>query len=298
VRTCRDGIVTEYRARKEIVVCAGAIGSPALLLRSGLGPAADLAALGISPVADSPGIGRNFHDHVAIMLSKQVRASTYNTGMDPLRLLGHILNYALFKRGRLASITVQSVGYGRSRPELAVPDFALNFLPLAIEFAGGKPQLRKQNGISIAAHPARPHGRGQIKLRDANPATPPLIAHQLLADERDIETLLSACALAGRIFEAPALAPFMIGDYEPMPRGRAEWIAYLRQRASIGFHPVGSCRMGDGPMAVTAPDLKVRHVQNLRVADASIMPRITSGNTNAPTIMIAEKAAEMILADA
>jgi choline dehydrogenase len=298
VRVRRDEGQENCLARREVIVCAGAIGSPALLLRSGIGPGSELAALGLPVVADLSGVGQNFHDHNAVTVSKEVSSATYNTGMDPIRLLGPLLNYLLFKRGRLSTIAVHAMAYARSQAELAEPDICTSFFPLALDLAGSTPKLRERGGITIVTHPAQTQARGRLRLASPDPATPPIIEYGLLSDERDVDTLVSGCRFIESLFAAPALARYVVGNYDPPQalKSREDWVNYLRARTSIAYHPVGTCRMGVDDRAVVTPELKVRGLEGLRVADASIMPRITSGNTNAPTIMIGEKAADMVLA--
>jgi choline dehydrogenase len=299
VRARRDGVAHDYLSRAEVVISAGAIGSPTLLQRSGVGPGPALAELGIGVVADLPGVGANFHDHCAVAVSKEVSCRTYNMGVDPIRMLGPVLDYLLFRRGRLATIAVHAMAYARSSVQRLQPDICTSFFPLALNLSASTIGLPKRGGITVVTHPAKTHGRGQVRLRNANPAVRPIIDFKLLGDERDVEILVSGCNFIESLFAAPSLAPYVVGNFDPPAtlHSLEDWLPYLRGRTSIGYHPVGTCRMGSDDLAVVSPDLKVRGLSGLRVADASIMPTITSGNTNAPTIMIGEKASDLILAD-
>jgi choline dehydrogenase len=236
VRARRGGISADYGANAEVILSAGAIGSPTLLLRSGVGPGRDLSALGVDVVADLPGVGGNFHDHSAVTISKAVDSVTYNVGMGPLRLLPPVLNYLLFKRGRLATIALHAMAYARSSPELASPDICTQFYPLALDLSGSKPQLRKTGGIAMITHPAKTRTRGRLSLRDPNPATRPVIRYQVLGDERDVDVLVSGCKFLESLFAAPAFAPHVLGSFDPPQplQSHDEWVKYIRSRASIG----------------------------------------------------------------
>jgi choline dehydrogenase len=285
-----------FRARTEVLVCAGTIGSPAILLRSGLGPGCELASLGIPVVADLPGVGRNVQEHSGISQGRLVNVPTYNTMIGWLRLAGHLLQYIFTKRGILTSIAVQAMAYARSAPELPEPDIAMSFLPLAIGFVGGHPTLAKSPGVTIGSQVLRPHGRGRIRLRDVDVESKPIIEHALLSDTRDLALNVQGARLVARMFAAPAFRAYVVGDHEPaeLPSSDKEWEDYARQRAGIGYHCVGSCRMGDDDMSVVDSQLKTRGVDRLRVVDASVMPNIISGNTNAVTSAIAERAADIV----
>lgn len=289
-----------YAARREIIVSAGAIGSPALLLRSGIGAAAELSRLGIDPLLDLPGVGRNLHDHVVVGISKQVRSKTYNLDMGPLGKMRSALEYLLFRKGRLASAAVQAMAYARSRPDAPEPDLAFSFQPVAFDTSVSPPRLRDQGAVNVSVHPTHPRGRGQVRLRSGDYRQRPVIDYPLLADEYDREILLKGCELLESIYSAPALASYVVRGYEPAIAlsSREDWLEWMRGCVTVGWHPVGTCRMGSDQLAVTDSRLKLRGIGGLRVIDASVMPRIVSGNTNAPTIMIAERGADMIVQDA
>ncbi len=291
-----DGQRQSFSAAAEVIVSGGTLASPGILLRSGIGAGADLQAIGIQVLADLPGVGRNVQEHCGVTQSRVVNIPTYNTMVGPLQLAGHLLKYFVARQGILTSIAVHAMAYIRSNPALSEPDICMSMLPLAISFVGGKPSLAKQPGISIGTQVLRPSGRGSIRLRDRDPNVRPLIEHALLQDARDLALSIHGSRVVADVFAAPALRPYVVGDHEPavMPKTDDEWEAYARQRVGIGYHPVGSCRMGNDDLAVVDPQLKVRGIDGLRVVDASVMPNIVSGNTNAATIALAEKAADLI----
>ena len=296
VRALIDDRPVEFRAGREILLSGGTIGSPAVLMRSGIGPGDHLAEKGIEVISDLPGVGRNLQEHVGLTQSREVDQPTYNTMVGPLQMPGHLLKYLLGKKGILTSIAVHAMAYERSDDSLPQPDMCMSMLPLAISFVGGKPSLAKKPGISVGTQILRPHGRGRILLRDKSPDAKPVIEHAMLSDDRDLELIIKGSRRVVEVFSAPAFKPHVVGNGEPpeLPASDSEWAELARERVGIGYHPVGSCKMGTDDMAVVDPELKVKGVDGLRVVDASIMPRLISGNTNAPTIAIAEKAAGLI----
>jgi choline dehydrogenase len=298
VRVVRNGKAEVLSAAAQVIVSAGAIGSPAVLLRSGIGAGADLAAMGVEVVSDLAAVGRNLQEHSAVSISKLVDVPTYNSPFGVGVLARNMVQYLLFKGGPMTSAAVQAMAYARSRPDVESPDIVLNFLPLAISFADGKPGMHPKPGINIAANVARPKSRGQIRLRSPDPADAPVVDHRLIGDERDMQVLLAAMKLIKRIYETPALSRHVVAENipSPMPTTDAEWETLIRASAGIGYHPTSSCAMGEGDDAVLDAELRVRGVEGLRVIDASAMPNIISGNTNAPTIMIAEKGADLVRA--
>jgi choline dehydrogenase len=285
----------DVMARREVILSAGAIGSPEILLRSGVGEAQRLSDLGIGVVHDLPGVGRNLHDHCAVSLVHETRSSIpYGVSLAALpRLMWDGANYVLRRRGVLTSSGAEVSAFVRTSTELPRTNLQLTFM------AGkrGRTMLSYGHGYAITAINLRPWARGTVTLTDRSPLAAPAIDPRFFADERDLDVLVQGVRLARRVF---GTVPF--GRYrgsEVMPGaavGSDEEIRdFIRNTSSTAFHPVGTCAMGSGPNAVVDSDLKVHGVNGLRVVDASIMPVIIGGNTNAPTIMIAEKASDMIL---
>ena len=295
----KDGVTHTIRADREILLCAGTVHSPAILMRSGIGPAQELASHGIAVAVDLPGVGQNLREHNSIGLSKLVNIPTMSAKLGPLRLIGHLLVYLLFRKGLLTTPAVQVMAAIRTEPDLPDPDIILSMLPVAVTFNDkGDAVLERRPSFSFGFHVARPQSRGEIRLRSADPQDKPVIDHRLQGDPSDVAKLAKACRIVEAACAAPALANVITAALRPspVPKTDLEWEAYVRQWGGIGYHAVGTCRMGpDGdPLAVLDPKLRVRGVSGLRVIDASVMPEPVSANTNAPTIMIAEKGAAMI----
>lgn len=284
---------------QEVILSGGAINSPQLLLLSGIGPADHLKKLGIAVKLDLPGVGQNLQDHLV--------AGVFYECVQPVTLKGadslvNFLNYLLFKQGSLTSNVAEAGGFVKSKAELPSPDLQLHFAPIFFYNHGFSKW--ENHALTLGVTQLRPQSRGYIQLRSANPLDPPIIQPNYFSHEADIQCTLRGIQLADKIFQASAFAPWrgdMIVPREiPLPQpGSAEEnqqiAAYIRENTQTLYHPVGTCKMGNDPMAVVNSRLQVRGVAGLRVVDASIMPTIISGNTNAPTIAIAEKAAEIIL---
>jgi choline dehydrogenase len=285
-------------ARQEIIICAGTLQSPPLLMRSGIGAANQLMEHGIDVVVDRPAVGKNLQEHASFPISFFTRVPTQNALLRPWKMPGHLLDYLFRGRGLLTASPVEAMAYLRSRPDLEQPDIKLQFAPMVFDVAKRKPHER--SGISVFANVSSPKSRGEIRLRSADPADAPVIAHQTLGHPDDMTTMISGLKQVVEILKSPPLSDIIEEPCLPtrIPTDDDQWEEALRTFTSIGFHAVGTCRMGSDDDAVVDPQLRVRGIVGLRVIDASVMPVMPAANTNAPTIMIAERGADLILAAA
>ncbi len=284
-------------ARREVILCGGAFGSPQLLMQSGIGPASELKAVGVEPVHDLPGVGRNLHDHIDFILCYKTD-DTDGLGLGAVgtyKLVREMLRWRKTGEGLVASPGSESGAFIRSDPSLERPDLQLHFVPALVDDHSRK--LHLGYGYSCHVCVLRPHSRGTVKLAGTDPLAAPLIDPAFLSDERDAQLLLKGAKITRQIMDAPALKPFRKKEvYTEGVTTDAGLMQHIRARADTVYHPVGSCKMGTDDLAVVDPQLRVRGMEGLGVVDASIMPSVIGGNTNAPTIMIAEKAADMIRA--
>jgi choline dehydrogenase-like flavoprotein len=289
------------RAAGEVILSAGAVGSPKVLELSGVGDGARLAALGIPVVRHLPGVGENLQDHLQLRPVYRVTGvRTLNT--DYARLWKRAamgLEYALFRTGPLTMAPSQVGAFARSGPEYATANLEFHFQPLSLDKWGEG--LHPFGAFTASVANVRPSSRGSVHLASRDPAAPPLIAPNYLSTEEDRRVAVDALRLARRIVAQPPLAKYAPQEHRPGAHlaSDAELVQAAGEIGTTIFHPVGTAKMGieGDPMAVLDERLRVRGIEGLRVVDASAMPRITSGNTNSPVVMIAEKGAEMILAD-
>ncbi len=285
-------------ARREVILTAGALATPKILQLSGIGPAAHLREHGIDVVLDLPGVGENYQDHLEATVQCETKDPISIFGEDKgLRAASHMMQYLLTKTGLLTSTVVESGGFVDTAGT-GEPDIQFHVLPAFNGFADRS--AHAGHGISIGPCVLRPQSRGSVRLRSTNPSDAALFVANSLAEQADVETLVRGVQIAIRISEAPSLARLVKRRVLPKPGLETDPDAlrdYVRAISKTVFHPSGTAKMGaaDDPMAVVSEDLRVRGVEGLRVADASIMPRLVSGNTNAPTMMIGERAARFIL---
>ena len=289
----------ELRASREVILSGGAINSPHLLQLSGIGPGERLKSVGIEPRHDLPGVGGNLSDHFVTRISHRVKdALSINQLARAPRVIPEIFRYAVFGDGALTFGVTSAIVFCRSREGLSSPDLQLSFTPASFSAVDMK-TFDKEPGMTVAVCPVRPESRGTIMAKSADPLEAPAIRPNYLTAEGDAHVLLSGMRQTRKILAAPALAEHSLGEIAPGPEVDTLESAcdYGRSHGNTIYHPVGTCKMGEDPMAVVDPRLRVRGMEGLRVIDASVMPTVTTGNTNAPTIMIAEKGAAMILED-
>ena len=285
----------QITATKEIILAGGAFNSPHLLMLSGIGPADHLMDHGIKVVHDSPEVGENLQDHIDYVSAyKSARKDTFGTSPSgTLDIIKGIFEWRKKRTGKLTTTFAESGGFVKSENSVERPDLQYHFVVGIVDDHNRK--LHLGHGFSCHVCVLRPKSRGYVKLEDADPSSKPLIQMNFLQEREDMDLLLKGFHMMRGVLEAPALSPWRKKElYTADIHDDAKLEKIIRDRADTVYHPVGTCRMGSDETAVVDPELRVNGVEGLRIADASIMPRIVGGNTNAPTIMIGEKCADMI----
>lgn len=298
VRYRRDGVKLKAGARREVILCGGPINSPQLLKLSGVGPAAELGAFGIDVVANRPGVGENLQDHLEFtfqVASKQPITLFSHTGFIRRALIG--AEWLLRGKGLGASNHFEAGGFIRSRAGVRYPDIQFHFLPMAVAYDGST--LAREHGFQAHVGPMRSKSRGWVRLKSSDPAEPPMIQFNYMSHSEDWTEMRSCVRLTREIFAQAAFDRYRGREIQPGTKCVSDEAidAFVRERVDSAYHPSCTCKMGSpaDPLAVVDPQTRVIGVEGLRVVDSSIMPSITNGNLNAPTIMIGEKAADMIL---
>jgi choline dehydrogenase len=296
----RDGALASAKARVEVLVAGGSFNSPQLLQLSGVGPADLLKRHGIGVVHDLPGVGANLQDHcTGRMVYECTRPVTLNDvlGNWPKSVLA-ALRFAFLRKGFLAQGQSYATGFIRADPAAATPDIQTSVTVYSFDRPGDP--LHKFPGFTLTARLLRPESRGSVTIRSNDPVAPPVIAPNYLTSEKDCAVLLAGVKANRRLAESAAMRPWVAREHDPGPActSDTDLMEFLRTRGGIAYHPVGTCKMGADANAVVDERLRVRGLQGLRVIDASIMPTLVSGNTYAPTVMIGEKGADMVLEDA
>ena len=295
----KKGTVKTVKASRETILCGGTFNSPQLLMLSGVGSPEELTSHGIDVRHALPGVGKNLQDHLDVVLAYQSRSTELlGLGMLPsLRMSGEILKWMRTGKGLMASPAAEGGAFLKTSPGQSKPDIQLHFVVAVVDDHARK--LHWGYGYSCHVCQLRPHSRGHVGLHSADPMQAPLIDPAYLSDERDLDVMVEGAMLTRRIMEAEAFSPYRGKDiFTSDVKTREDWAGYIRDHADTIYHPVGTCRMGNDELAVTDPELKVHGIDGLRVVDASVMPTLVGGNTNASTIMIAEKAADLIKAAA
>jgi choline dehydrogenase len=296
-----DNETRSFKAKREVIVCAGALNSPQVLMLSGIGDGDELRGNGIDTILHLPGVGRNLQDHFVARIQALVTPeSSYNRALNGLRMYAEGIKYLLTRGGYLALPSSMAGAFVKSSPDIDYSDLEISFRPMTFTHQpSGQVLIDPINAVGASVYSTRPASRGQVMLRSADPSDAPRFQPNFLAHPDDIRVMVSGIRKLRQIFSTEPLASRVVSELIPGP-GKAtdeQLLDYLQHEGHCAFHPAGSCKMGADEMAVVDARLRVRGIAGLRVADASIMPTVTAGNTNAPCIMIGEKAADLIRQD-
>ena len=292
----QGGVERTVRARRDVILCGGAIGSPQMLMLSGVGPVGQLSALGIPVVHELRGVGQNLQDHYSapIKLKCKFPITVNDTMMSNFKILKAGLDYFLFRRGPLTVITGDVALFAKTRQELATPDIKMSIATFSAE----RPQdgLHKWSGFTLIVYQLRPESRGEIRLKSARAEDAPAMIPNYLSARTDQRTIVDGLKLGRALLDNSHMRTYIESEYVPGSglTTDEQLLDYARSNGGTVFHPTSTCKMGTDPMAVVDPELRVHGIEGPRVVDASVMPMVISGNTNAGTIMIAEKASDMI----
>lgn len=302
VLTVQGGVTREYRAAREVILSAGALQSPKLLQLSGIGPAAHLRSLGVAVIADSPGVGANMREHRLLFLQHRVkqRSLSYNHEFGGMRLLANALRYLVRKDGVLSRGSYEVGAFARTRETLDRPDVQLMFAPFSLNLSTPSLLFEEQPGMQFFGYVLRPESQGSVMIRSADPNDPPLIRPNYLSADYDRQTSVAMIRYMRELLRQKPLAPYLAEETAPGPGVQSddEIIDAFARYGQSGYHAAGTCKMGHDAMSVLDDQLRVRGVEGLRVVDLSIFPTLISGNTNGPTMAIAWRAADLILAEA
>lgn len=302
VEVLENGAVHSYKARREVILSAGALASPHLLMLSGIGDGSALQRHGIQTLVHSPGVGQNLQDHFTTRIQALCTPdSSYNHDLNGWRKYWQGLRYVLTKRGYLALSSSQAAAFVKSSPKLDYADLQISFRPMTFTYQdSGVVDVDNYHAIGASVYRVRPASRGYVALQSADPMDAPAFVPNYLDAAEDVEATLTGVRILRTILATEPMVSRVTRELVPGPDVKSDdqWIDFMRREGHCAFHPAGTCKMGNDDMAVVDEQLRVRGTGRLRVVDASIMPTVTSGNTNAPTVMIGEKAADMIRADA
>jgi choline dehydrogenase-like flavoprotein len=284
-------------ARRGVVVSSGALNTPRLLMLSGIGPAKHLKEMGIPVIADLPGVGQNLQEHFGTHLVNEVNTPTLNSESRGLHLIRHMADFLIRRRGILTTSVGHAQAFLRTRPNLAAPNVQISFTCFAFDLdKEGKLVLRQNDAVSTVVCIARPQSRGSLRLRSADPMAPPVIDHRLLDVEDDVDQICEGIEIARQIMDQPQVRKYVTSEARPGKDVHGEALRQYCHLACIPlYHPVGTCKIGDGPDAVVDSELRVRGVDGLWLADASVMPTLPIGNTNATAMMIGDKGSDHLL---